>query len=201
VTLVDATRGDVERVAVRLFGRCLRPQEYAGLAGSPEDGLVRLGVSAGMLSIEVVERERFGYSGALVVTVDRGRPVVVTAGYRILDPELRGRCLSGLMLRRQLRAARRLGGRVVLAAADRGPREVGYYLFPRLGFDAPIPDQLAGRLPPGLRRVRRLLDLMRFEAGRQWWRLHGVGLEATFDLRPGSCSWMVFRRYLAERAL
>ena len=52
-----------ERVARRLFGRVLRPGEYAGLAGAPDDATVEVGASDGKLYLEMRDRVTAAYRG------------------------------------------------------------------------------------------------------------------------------------------
>lgn len=195
--MVDGeARAETHRVAVRLFGRALRGREYADLAGAPDDAMVRVGPFRGMLQLEMVQAGRYGYCGAHLAFGDRPEAVLVSGGYRILDRRLCGQSLALGMCHRQLTAASSLGMQAVLAAADRGPGEDGYYRWPRLGFDAALPGRIVRRLPRSLRHARRLLDLMQSKAGRDWWRRHGIGLDVAFDLRPDSRCWSVFLRYL-----
>jgi len=197
VVVDDATRTETRRVAVGLFGRLLRSPEYADLAGAPDDAVVRVRPLRGMLQLEMVQAARYGYCGAHLVLGDRPETVLVCGGYRILDRRLYGQRLTLGMCHRQLTAASSLGIQTVLASADRGPGEDGYYRWPRLGFDAALPRAIVRSLPRALRRARRLLDLMQSQAGREWWRRHGIGLNVAFDLRPGSHCWRVFLRNLA----
>lgn len=199
VTVEAAERAEVRRVADRVLGRTLQPREYADLAGAPDDALVRLDVVGRKLRLGVIQPASYGYCGAHLVVGSRCGPVLICGGYRILDRRLSGQCLALQMFRRQLIGARRLDMRIVLAVADRGPVENGYYLWPRFGFDAALPPPILRSLPRSLRSARRVLDLMQSETGRRWWRRHGTALDVAFDLRPGSRCWAVFHRYLQEK--
>jgi hypothetical protein len=197
VVVDEATRAETRRLAVCLFGRALRCSEYADLAGAPDDAVVRVRPLRGMLQLEMVQAARYGYCGAHLVLGDRRETVLVCGGYRILDRRLYGQRLTLGMCYRQLTAASSLGIQTVLASADRGPGEDGYIRWPRMGFDAALPRPIVRSLPRSLRRARRLLDLMQSQAGREWWRRHGIGLDVAFDLRPGSRCWRVFLRNFA----
>jgi len=200
VVVSVAARAETNRVALRVVGRALDHQEFADLAGAPDGASVRVVPCQGMLRLEMVQHGAYGYCGAQVLCRDRRGALLVCGGYRILDQQLRGQCLVLGMFQRQLVAAAHLGLHALLAAAERGPRDNGYYTWPRLGFDAALPPRILRSLPSYLRHARSVLDLMRSAAGRAWWRRRGVSLDVTFDLRPGSRSWIAFRRYLAEHA-
>ena len=197
VALPAKDLASVERVARQLFGRALRRDEYAGLGGAPDDGLVRVGVTGARLWLEVVDPRRFRYASAHLVCQGRFGPVLASGGLRILDPRLRGKGIGLQMARRQLIASRRLGVRSILAHGGRGAGEIGYYFGPRLGFDSPLPEQVARSLPSLLRPARSILDLMQSQSGRDWWREHGVELDLVFDLGRDSRCWSVFWRYLS----
>jgi len=104
-------------------------------------------------------------------------------------------------------------------------RSVGYYVWPRLGFDVPLvdvflhmldesspysklsPDTLyeffikKGILPNRPIEDLSLLDLMEKAKGREWWKKHGgMAQPLTFDLKPGSKSLKVLERYIRQRA-
>jgi hypothetical protein len=103
----------------------------------------------------------------------------------------------------QVANARRAGvSRIDTYAARADGRYNGYYTWPRLGYDARLPD--LGRTaelarPASVAGATTLREVMADPAGRDWWRRHGRGTEMTFDLRRGSDAVRALRDYLAER--
>jgi hypothetical protein len=193
--------GDADTAARHLFGRRLLPSDYAGLAGAPDDALVEVGTLGGALYLEVSGPPERAYQAFHRVRRERRYPVILSDGFHILRHRLQGCGLGLRVFARQLEHARRLGvGRIELVAGRRS-YENGYYTWPRFGFDGPLPCPIRRTLPPELSRAQSVLDLMNSEAGRRWWKRHGVTLPVTFDLARHSRSWEVFRRYLQERAL
>ena len=111
-------------------------------------------------------------------------------------------------LARQVEALRELGiDRIVtLAAGGRDAPDLnGFYTWPRLGFDGPIPDASIEELPSALSRTlgspALVSELMASAQGRAWWRANGRSFDATFDTRPGSRSSRVLDAYIRERGL
>lgn len=87
----------------------------------------------------------------------------------------------------------------LVAAGGRGfsRRYVGYKVWPRLGFDAPLwPGEVAQA--PHLAHCRSVQDVLAMDA--QWWDDHGSQRLMTFDLSAHSTSWRKMLLY-ADRKL
>lgn len=70
---------------------------------------------------------------------------------------------------------------------------VGYYVWPRFGFDARLyPVDLNGA--PHLAKCGSVQEVLATDAA--WWKAHGRGREMMFDLAPGSGSWRILLDYL-----
>jgi len=93
-------------------------------------------------------------------------------------------------------AARKAGvSRIVLNAAGNSSATKGsvtstpwrgYTIWPRMGFDAPLPASIKAKLPPDLSHAKSLLDLHATPEGTRWWRDNGEDLDVTFDLKDRS---------------
>lgn len=81
-------------------------------------------------------------------------------------------------------------------AGENGSSYNGYYSLPRLGFDAPIPDDLKSGLEEAGISAENISDLMGSDAGRAWWKNNGHGTDMTFDLSDGSISLDMLSSYL-----
>lgn len=79
----------------------------------------------------------------------------------------------------------------------------GYYTWPRLGYDGPIPKRLVDQMPPDLKKhmgkSNRLLRLFESEEGAAWWKANGRNLRLTFDLGDDSPNIKALERYLAGK--
>jgi hypothetical protein len=78
---------------------------------------------------------------------------------------------------------------------------VGYYAWARLGFSAPLPDDLRehAELPESCRACKDVLDLLVVREGRKFWLRYGRSLSMEFLLKEASASWGNFRHYARER--
>jgi hypothetical protein len=102
----------------------------------------------------------------------------------------------------QVKALQEAGFREILTVASSGYKKDmnGYYTWPRLGYDAKIPEGV--NLPPELKAQvgdsQSIRDLMKTPEGRKWWRKNGETLtDARFDLTPGSESVQILEQYMA----
>jgi hypothetical protein len=134
---------------------------------------------------------------------------VENAKFRIHADYL-GRRLSARSLTIQARAAQQLGFRYIVldAVGDYNmarfkypdDRWVGYWVWPRLGFDADLPAHLLRKLPRDFQERRRVSELMGSEEGLNWWELYGDTLNgARFDLTADSMSWQLLAQYNERR--
>jgi len=89
--------------------------------------------------------------------------------------------------------------KVVMNAAGnpKGGSFKGYTIWPRMGFDAPIPFDTRKKLPESLGHCRTLLDLHATKEGTRWWRDNGTDIDVQLDLkRADSPQMQVFGRFV-----
>jgi hypothetical protein len=73
----------------------------------------------------------------------------------------------------------------------------GYTIWPRMGFNAPIPNHIRNKLPPDLGHCRTLLDLHATPDGTRWWKKNGTDLDVQLDLtKADSPQMQVFGRFV-----
>ena len=89
--------------------------------------------------------------------------------------------------------------KVVLNAAGSASGKTtwkGYTIWPRMGFDAPIPFHLKQKLPESLAHCNTLLDLHATPEGTKWWKQNGTDIDVQMDLKnPSSPQMQVFARF------
>lgn len=101
-------------------------------------------------------------------------------------------------------SAYRLGfAKVTLFAAGNGPIDddpdgfVGYAVWPKFGFDAPLhPAELNAAPTEALRACETVQDVIATDS--DWWTEHGRGRDMRFDLTADSRSWKILLNYLNE---
>ncbi len=102
-------------------------------------------------------------------------------------------------------SAYRLGfHRITLFAAGNGPIDpddrdglVGFAVWPKFGFDAPLdPAELNAAPSEALRACTTLQDV--FAEDPDWWNANGRGRDMHFDLSAGSRSWTILLNYLYQ---
>lgn len=83
--------------------------------------------------------------------------------------------------------------------AARGPDEIGYLVWPGMGYDGKLPKSVVENLPDQLKGRTTIQELLADEGGQKWWKKNGKTFTATFDLAPGSLSIMRWATYWARR--
>jgi len=190
---------EVMRIARGLFGRRLRPAELAGLAGAPDRAAVNAGTFGHGLYIDVSDPLDACFR-LIVVLWRRGLDVITKiVGFHVHVQSMRRKGLGLQIFHRQLQNALALGVTSIEATAGRREDENGYYTWPRFGFDGPLPGTLRRNLPSALDGAQTVLELMRSETGRRWWRDHGQRIDVVFDVADGSRSRRTFDRYVRAR--
>jgi GNAT superfamily N-acetyltransferase len=196
---VVTTGGEDEtRQAVRsVLGRRARLSDVASAVGAPDDATVTIKVRGDRLEVAMDDpQER--YLAYRTIERDGDGRIVIRNDAILVLPEYQGQGIGAAIFGRQVEQASRLKVDRIEARAERSPRHVGYHVWPKLGFDGPIPPKLINRLPAELAGARRLSDLMATRAGRDWWRAHGDTVNVAFDLAPGSTSRQLLDAYLRE---
>ena len=92
------------------------------------------------------------------------------------------------------------------AAGGPGSTFVGYSVWPRLGFDGPIPPAARAKLDvlPGdhpLRTAKTVRDLPARSGGRTWWEANGSEFRAYFDLVEGRVSPQLLAAFTRETGI
>jgi SPP1 gp7 family putative phage head morphogenesis protein len=190
-----ASASEAARVIALALGRPFSPADvvrWAGVEGRAVasiamrlDGPNRIGLSISGPGISLERSYSLRSSG-------------LYAYHEFFRLDARGQGAGRAIFARQVEALRAAGFTGIGTKAAGGPGQplVGYYVWPRLGFDGALPAGL--RLPAELAPAVRVSDLMGSEAGRDWWRANGQAIEIAFDLSPGSLSSRVFSAYLSE---
>lgn len=62
----------------------------------------------------------------------------------------------------------------------------GYTIWPRMGFDAKLPDRIRAKLPESLSHATSLLDLHATREGTQWWAENGEDIDVSLRLTDRS---------------
>lgn len=90
------------------------------------------------------------------------------------------------LLEAQKQQARELGFDRLEAVASGGPgaMQVGYYVLPKLGYDAPLLANHLKDAPPALAGARTLQELLALPGGAAWWKQHGRTLPVSLALHP-----------------
>jgi len=184
-------------MASRMFGREVTPEHLAAVAGVLPDVDVRIGPGLMPGSIEVTGH--FPGGGIMSRSISKdGDDLVVENQFFELHEDHRGKGLGARALLQQIQSAGELGVSHIETEAARNDDEgmVGYYVWPRLGYDGDVPSP-----PPSPGGEDSMSDLMSSQKGRDWWKDNGQTVTLKFDPSPASRGRQVLEAYAKAKGL
>jgi SPP1 gp7 family putative phage head morphogenesis protein len=197
-------------------GRKVTKEEVAELAGALDDAEVIISVERNPQSLGIdadviinVSVDGPGYGGDTLITL-KGKKGDVSLTDLFVDKSKRGKGIGTEFASRQVEQARKLGFDVQLFAEGSFQGELnGYYTWPRLGFDGPLPKgwlKNAGKrglkeVPEFAKEAKNVSDLMRTPEGREFWKRWGSPLRLKMDTKPGSQGLRVLQEYAKKKGI
>ena len=113
-------------------------------------------------------------------------------GEEVFDilPEYKNKGIATKSLARQVFYAAKNGVKRIETLAVKSDTQIGYYVWPKHGFEGNIPSRLLDRTrkyfkDPNMRTIQDIFDK---PEGNSYWKEFGRDVEVTFDLTPGSRS-------------
>ena len=190
---------DVDTVSERLImnSRYRDPQNLVLLAGVGANANVRIQVNDDMDAIILSGKD--GYENQRRIYEQNGEPVIYNEYFEV---EETGQGLGSAVFASQVRAAREAGFKRIETVAARSEKYNGYYSWPRMGYDAVLPEYMAEEASAYMGEpVTMVSDLFETEEGRDWWKENGREMKMTFDLRDGSLSMERFEAYMRAKGI
>ena len=182
-------------------GRNWSLQDIASLVGATDDAIVEATVEGTESSYMKVHIRSPRYHSDRVIKRVDGKLVIKNA-LLVIEKPFQGAGLGAQILGRQVEHASKWGfDRLITdAAQSSGPDGyVGYYAWPRLGYNAPIPPAVKAKVAAKYPDAVTVRDLMKTQERRDWWKEHGVWTDGmTFQLQPGAESMTDLQANLRE---
>jgi len=194
--LVEETMANLARV----LGPDATPELAATLAGA-QAGMTATVTPGWLPGSVLVDTVAEGVHIIRQISVYNGEITIQNVLFE-LAPELQGQGIGTDVLAEQIAAGQEAGvSSITLAAAGSidDPDMVGYKVWPKMGFDGPLPPRILDILPPEFASARMLSDLYATPEGVAWWEANGVTIGLTLDLTPGSYSMELWQAYLDAR--
>jgi GNAT superfamily N-acetyltransferase len=198
-TDADAARDTLRKIV----GRDVTDRDFASLVGAPDGSSVSVYADpfpGNEKVIVLVSGDGFRATRTIRQSAD-GLAVINNVSIDVEESH-QSKGIGRQIFGRQVEQAARLGVTEIRTDAARADGEgamIGYKVWPRFGYDGPIPDAIRDRLPEPMRGAERLSDLMRTPEGRSWWDENGTTVSLTFDLSPGSLSRSIWETYLRAK--
>ena len=197
------SKGLNKQDARKILGFDAGPQEYANLVGAQDGAKLSVttvrGVGESWVRVEVEHPE---YRAVRMFSRDhRG---ILVDNHEFFAKRT-GTGLGTKVFSEQVEYLAKLDVHRIDTEAVRidhaNPPWIGYKVWPKLGYDAELPQVYRDDLPASLAGAGRVSDLMKSQEGRDWWAENGHSMPMRFDMRPGSLSRRVLDAYLkAKRA-
>jgi phage portal protein BeeE len=205
----DPNKPAIADVEKELFDRAVDNDELAAIVAAPDDARVEVMTTKDRHLVIITDHR--DYSSVRTVKRVNGKLVMRNESISLNDKK-RGAGLGTDLFAQQVANLRESGfDRIEALALRTGGRKGanGYYTWPRLGYNAPLPQAVKDRLStfttvPNLladiAASKSYLDLFLTKAGRELWRKHGESIDnMVFDLKPSSRNSETLRTYLAKR--
>lgn len=187
-------------LAQTLFGQSISDEEIGALAGALAGAAVQVSVRKTWLFLEVIDPLRFdSYQTSIRVNDDGEVYAYIHDVHAKPSQQKRGWGVRAFQC--QVRTAQRLGIErfELFAAGHPGDRsDIGYYVWARYGFNAPLREDEKRTLPDDWRDVTDVNQLIQ-RGGQKWWWTNGDFREMVFELAPNSAMMQIFRAYLKEK--
>ncbi len=189
-------------------------REFLGLKALHTGTLARAvgGIKGSRVTVDFVNKkevqirvESQDFNGIRIFMKDKnGDPYCYNHQLEVHDT---GKGLGTRILANQVDALRELGFKKMECYAAGSLTDSafnGYWTWPRLGYDGPLPKGIKFTLlnsgvPNSVAKATKVSDLLKTERGAEWWKENGTGFHATFDLKDGSHSMKVFKAYLKAK--
>ncbi len=194
-----------DRVAMReVFGKEITNEQAKQLAGVPMGG-------GGNVTVSTIKSETGKGFDVFFQYEDKKAGVfwdtlIAEKELEIVSAEVKrkGVGIGSKITRDQLKIAQELGIKKATLSAERSKSLVGYYVWPRLGFDAKLPKawKIKHKKNPiieGLRGPSTISNLMGTPEGRQFWKDKGVGIRMEMSLAPKSKQFQILEEFVQDK--
>lgn len=164
----------------------IKPSDVPNLVGAPDDSLVNLSGDGDPLYVSMIGH---GYKAQRTLERDTdGKLVIKNLDFRV-DPSRQKDGLGTSILHRQVYHAGKLGVDRIETFATRGLGDNGYYTWPRLGYDGPIPNGSG----------KQVSEMLSTKEGTALWKETGGSLHLSFDPHPSSLHRARLDAYIDEK--
>lgn len=177
--------------------------EFVEAIGAPTGSKVSITSSSEVRGLEVdVRHKPTGLD--MVRTFYRDESGSLIARHDFIETNPKGEGTGTRVFAKAVQGYRKIGVARVDARATgaRGHDFTGYRHWPKLGFNAPIPPDLAEQLRSDGFDAGDLHELiLAYDEGYDWWKENGRTIDAAFDPAPGSKSDIILTRALANQGI
>lgn len=187
----------------KLLGKNVSEKDIASMLGAPDDAVISMHMYSGKEIKFYVKSDAVAAQRTL--KRDSRGNLYIHNDEIVVGKDFRGQGIGPKMVAKQIHFAAKLGVKYLDTNAARlevGGTEiyVGYKVWPRMGYDGPLPQNIRDSAPKSLGKISRMRDVMATKEGRDWWEKDGgESIDLKFDLTPGSYSRETLKKYLKAK--
>lgn len=149
-----------------------------------------------------VRTAKDGVRASRTISVSKNGEKVCHNDYFFVDEAKQGGGIGLQMLSQQVEDLPKIGCYKIETEAARSSTMVGYKVWPKFGYDGPIPTEQRDALKqagPQFARAKTIQELYAMPGGPEAWDKHGGTIDLVLDLTPGSKSMKIFNAYLEKK--
>ncbi|MBF8179650.1 hypothetical protein [Herminiimonas contaminans] len=173
---------------LRIKGNRLTETQIASLTGAPDGAKIKMDPYGDGPTLRI-SHPFYAHDSKRSFIRTEGGGMALSNDLLMLNHKKAPRGLGLRIFTTQALQAKELGFESIEIFAARGQGMNGYHTWPQYGANAKLPKDILELLPDGLKGATDLLELVKTEAGRAFWREEGYSIECSFDLTEGSRSW------------
>jgi hypothetical protein len=196
IKCLKSTRESIESV----IGQKVSDSEIAGLVGAIDNSTVEISEYANNTFLAQIKHK---YILEQVRIFGKANSGVLYLKNEVFQTHPDSPKKIGLVsLAREIHQAKKLDFAYIrtFASGKTGDENIGYYVWARFGFNAPLTAKEKAKLPDMLKTANDLNDLFLL-GGKFWWWQNGTGRDMIFELDESKTSYQIWQAYLQEKGV
>lgn len=188
------SKAKAEKATARVL-KGVPPERYASIVGAPDDARVIFDASGESAVSYTVKHPSLDDMRGRLIRSDLDGVVRHAPDVLYVKESDRGKGVGTEIHGRRVAYGVEHGIARIAITAARGKNEIGYIVWPAMGYDGKLPKSVLDKLPEQFQGRTTIQELLADEGGQKWWKKHGEPIDVAFSLKPGSPAIMRWATY------